>query len=76
MPRKRKWVARQAAGVAASRTRRDWSSISARPIGAPFSWIMEMIPPMKRIGMKTATSETLIETTVKATSFAPLSAAS
>ena len=35
-----------------------------------------MIPPMKRIGMKTATSDTLMETTVKATSRAPTSAAS
>jgi len=35
-----------------------------------------MIPPMKRIGMKTATSDTLIETTVNETSRAPTSAAS
>ena len=34
------------------------------------------IPPMKRIGMKTATSDTLMETTVNATSRAPSSAAS
>ena len=34
------------------------------------------MPPMKRIGMKTATSETLIEITVKETSRAPRRAAS
>ena len=34
------------------------------------------IPPMSRMGMNTATSETLIEITVKPTSLAPRSAAS
>ena len=34
------------------------------------------IPPISRIGVKTATSEVLIERTVKETSFAPRSAAS
>ena len=34
------------------------------------------MPPMRRIGMKTATSETLIENTVKAISRAPRRAAS
>ena len=34
------------------------------------------MPPISRIGMNTATSETLIESTVKPISRAPLSAAS
>ena len=34
-----------------------------------------MIPPMSRMGTKTATSEMLIETTVKPTSRAPSNAA-
>ena len=34
------------------------------------------MPPISRIGMKTAISEMLIDSTVKPTSLAPLSAAS
>ena len=33
------------------------------------------MPPIRRIGMKTATSETLIEMTVKPISWAPFNAA-
>ena len=58
-------------GVAVSETSRDTAMASVR-VTANSRKSRPTIPPMRRIGMNTATSETLIESTVKPISRAPL----
>ena len=62
-------------GVAVRETSKD-TAMATESVTANSRNSRPTMPPISRIGMKTATRERLIETTVKPISFAPTSAAS
>ena len=61
-------------GVMVSETTRDMTTATLR-VTANSRNMRPTIPPIKRMGMKTATSDVLIDNTVKPISRAPSSAA-